>query len=329
VNEILKMNFFSKTYEGIMGYIKLGVGSIGCCGALGMLIYGLIAGATVGHGALLVAGGTIYLIQSGYILFDSKKSFDISKQINSLNENITEFSFENDQLKGNVDDLTEAKLDYIKQNKKYATSLEKSNKQIVKLQKLQDKYVLSNEKYKKLLDTEKQEIKKLEGQTVTFVNENKQLKCSLDEMTNIKEKFMEENKVFNELLNKSKKEIDCLTSTKEKFMEENEKLQQTTSENKNQLLTLQKQNTKLKELYNQSVKLMKTLKDAGDIFSTSNSNIQNSVTKIDGTAENLDDTLHKMERLLENLKDTTFDEIDQNNDNLISKDEFVAFLGKQ
>ena len=96
-----------------------------------------------------------------------------------------------------------------------------------------------------------------------------------------------------------------------------------------------KEAEKLKKLYDNTRELLKNMTEAGDLFNqysetigTNASNILDAADGLDETQGNLDETLYVLDALVNKIKDNTFDDIDKDNDGIITQDEFDDFIKK-
>ncbi len=298
------MFFLTSLYKKL----KLGVGGLGLVGSLSMIIYGAITGGT--GGIVLAVGGGLWLVQSGLTLFDGSKIYEeIKEQINLLKTNIDEFAIENDNLRINVSQLKDAKDTFIRENRKLVKNIEASEKQLVKLDDIKNEYQL--------------ELDKLD-------QENQDLEGSLDRLQQLQDDYRLENDMLKGLIKQNQDQILQMEAIKEKYVEENQILQENNQENSEQIEVLKSQVSKLKELYNNSRLLLKNLADAGDLFNEFGNTLGNTVTQIGETAQNIDETqeeldqtLDQMKMLVSKLQDSTFDEFDQNDDGIITAEEFT------
>lgn len=115
--------FASKFYNGF----KTSVASLGTISSTAMIIYGAV---TSGAGIYIV-GGSIFLAESLFLLFDSSKVLaDIKKEIDRLNTLLNVITEETSRLKQNVDDLTHVKTDIVAENQELQKTIAETNKQI-------------------------------------------------------------------------------------------------------------------------------------------------------------------------------------------------------
>lgn len=322
------MRFLTEAYRRI----KITIASLSGLTALGALITGIVTGGI--SGTILVIGGCLWVVTSGFSIFDSVAAHSaITRDVNKLEKNVDIFEQENTKLEGNVRSLEQAKEDYIEQNRLLTTSVKNSQNQIKKLSDLKIKYEEANEKYEKLLEEEKLHVMTLENENKVYISQNVKLSESLDDMKRIQEEFKQESERLSNMLSINEIQIHNLEETKNEYVLENEKLQKTNEESAEQLETLKNQVVKLRELYSNSRELLKNLSDAGDMFSqfgntlgTSVVDLKDTAKGLDDTQEDFDDTLDQMRKLIEKLKDNTFADLDLDGDGIITKDEFDAMI---
>lgn len=288
------MNFLSAFYRKL----KIGVSGLGVT----LSIATIIVGSLFTHGAValfMIGGGGIWLSASGFTLFDSIMGYSaIKKDIDRLRKGLKKFEEENvelhdnvTRLEGNIGLLVKAKDDFVFENKKLAKSVVNSETQLVKL-------AILKKQYEKTLQDEKEVTEK------------------------IKHDFSLENKKLQELNMINLSHISELKIIKNQYIEENKKMQELNINNEEQIKHLQEQIGKLKELYKNAKELMRNLATAGDMFSEFSTSIQSTSEELNETQDEYDETLKQMKILLENLKNETFDDLDKNNDGIITENEF-------
>lgn len=329
------MHFLSSLYRNI----KLTIASLSGLAGLGALIAGIVIGST--GGTVLIVGGSLWVVTSGFSIFDSVAAHSaIKKDVDRLEKNVDIFGKENlklegenTKLAGSVERLEIAKDRYIEENKKLATSVKQSQDQVKKLSDLKTQYEEANQRYEELLEKEKSQITELENQNLIYVDENSKLSASLTELQTIKNTFEVENEKYKTMLEDHKTQINALESAKNDYVAENDKLQKANEESAGQLEMLKNQVVKLRELYNNSRELLVNLSSAGDMFSQFGNTLGASVTEIQDTAQKLDDTqegydqtLDQMRQLIEKLKTSTYEDLDVDGDGNITKEEFDKFI---
>lgn len=322
------MNFLSNIYKAV----KLTIASFSGIAAVGALVTGIVVGGT--GGIILIIGGSLWIATSSFSIFDSVAVHSaIARDVKKLQEGLKKFNEENKKLHGNVVQLEHITNDYIEENKELAKSLKKSEEQLKILSDLKGQYEETHKKYLSLLDSSDKEIVKLQNQNIIYIKENEKIKQTMDEMKNLQIKFKSENEVLKKLIEDNEKQIELLEQTKNTYVEENEKLQKTNKENAEQLEILKKQIEKLKELYNNSVELLKNLSTAGDLFThfsetinTNVSEIKNTTSALGETQDEFDEIVNQMKMLVDKLKDSKFSDFDLDGDGVITKEEFDTVI---
>jgi len=319
------MFFISKTYNTI----KLLIASIGGIGAITSIIYGIVIGT---NGLIYIIGGSIWLVQTGFNLFDSSKvTYEIKQQINRLETEVDNFSNQNIILRSNLIELTKLKEQYIIENKKLLENFKLSENQLIKLNLLKHDYERENIKYTNLLNEYKKYLTEVEGQQVILINENKSLKESLENLKQIQEQYKFEIEKLKISLVQNNENIKNLEDIKNKYIDENIKLQNNNTENTKQLEYLKNQIDKLKELYMNSLELIDNLRKASDVFGSFDNNIQeikDTAMSLDSTQSSFQNHIDVLKNLIDKLKISSFSKLDSNNDGFISKDEFDANINK-
>jgi len=292
--------------------IKVFIASAGMVGSSIAIIYGS-----------LQTGGTVYIIGGSLCMDNSVFNFietgkvinDIKEQITNLTDNITLFSEENKSLKTNVDDLTNLKIDFVEKNRELQTTIHQTVDRINKLEDLRNDYVKVNHEMKENLNHEKEQVKMI-GEKNLELTEN------LIKVDQIKEQIKKENNKLKELLFFAEEKITEIEQLKNDYVTENNKLS-----NNNQILS--KQIQKQAEIITDSKKLIHNLAQFGDKYSQFASTIDTNLVKLDTTNESLsnnvsdlEDTASVLNKLVNSLKEQTFNQFDQNGDGKISPNEF-------
>lgn len=317
------MRFLTRMYRNL----KLGIASIGGIAGVTAVIAGIVFGGV--GGTVLIIGGSLWIVSSGFSIFDSVAAHSaIKKDVDRLEDNVDKFSLENITLTGNVVAIQEARDHYIQENKKLAVSIKKSEEQVQCLSELKIQYEDANREYSRLLHVEREQLSTLEEQNFIYAQENSQLHSSLQGMQTIKESFERENNRFKEMIYEHDQLIASLTQARDNYIQENEILSRNNEENAEQLSQLQSQVAKLRDLYNNSRELLINLSTAGDMFSQFGDTINTSVVELKDTHDGYTDTLTQMRGLIEKLKASTFGDIDINGDGAISKEEFEQYINK-
>ena len=294
------MDFLSSFYRNL----KIGVAGIGSIMAVSLIVVGVIA--TKGTlGIVMAVGGSIWLASSGFIMFDSTRvSSLIKRDVKRLKKNTLEFKFENQRLSNNVSSLTDIQGRLIK-------SANKSEDQIKILSNLKITYEKTmNEHRKIILDEQKN---------------GDELRYSLDRLQRAKENLVHNVKALNINVVENKTLVKELQEIKNAYIMENVKLQDINKNNTNSLNDLKKQVHKLKELYKSTQILLRNLSTAGDMFSEFTTTICDSTDGLNETKDGYDDTLKRMNKLVNKMKDSTFKDIDEDGDGIVTSAEFSDF----
>ncbi len=297
------MDFLSKTYQKI----KIGIASLGGIGS----VVCIIAGVVVTHGALgvvLIAGGSVWFATSGFVLFDSIKVHSlIRKDVDRLKKLTGDFKSENLNLKTNVGDLKKTRDKFEHQNVRLHKNIDKASCQITALSSLKQSYeknLRGNNRHMKALENKVVQLDKLKYELTQNLQD---LATSLD--------------LANE-------ELLTMEKLKNDYTLENKKLQAANQESAATVKVLQQEVGKLKALYIGTKKLLAQLATAGDMFSEFSNTIGTTAHDLNDTKQGYDDTLEKMESLLEHLKDRSFKDLDGDADGTITEQEFRRFVDK-
>ena len=331
VIKLVRMFYLTTVYQGL----KMAVAGVGGLGSFGAIVYGAFLGLST-SGIIYIVGGSIWLTETCFILFDSAKvSSEIREQVNVLKANLKDFESENLHLKWSVSELNKVREEFVNENKKLVILLEKSDRNIKNLSKLKEKFEKQAKEYKVLLDEEKRQLEILSNQNIIYIQENTNLTNGVKEIQKIKAELEGEIKNYQIVLKKCNDHIKILEKLRDDYILENEKLQETNYSNQKQLDILREQVQKLRELYNNSRELLVNLAEAGDLFTQFNSTLHESLVDISTTAESLDETqehfdetLNTLKNLVQKLKKSSFKDLDVNNDGIITKEEFEDGIKK-
>jgi len=318
------MFYFSNFWR----YTKLTFTSIGGVLAFSMLITGLVLGAGI-KSTIIVIGGSIFLVQSVLLFFDSSKVQAVIEQhLNKLEDDIHDFETQNMQQLVNI-------TNFVEENKKLLNLFNKSQTQLEKMVNLKDDYKKENYHYQELLNQEKIHLVKQEEQVKLYQTENEELKESISNMRKIVEDYTSEQNEYQNIKVQMQEQIHKLEITKISAIQEVEELQKLHQQDLSAIKEQQIQVSKLKELYLNSLELLDNLRKTGDMFTSFGTSIGESITEIQTTADSLDatqsgfdQTLSTFQNLIEKLKLTTFEKLDQNADGNITKYEFDQNLSK-
>jgi chromosome segregation ATPase len=280
-----------RTFKYALSLLGLGSSTV-------IIIYGAISG-----GIVFIIGGSLCILPSTFIFFENTKVLqDIEKnvkvfknQLSSLEKDIGEFHDERIKLNGTIKSLEET---------------------VTNLDTLSKEFTLEN-------DQLKQSLKNLDSENKIYTGENIKLQTNVKNILTIKSKFEIENNKLSELINKNKEELVQLEKVKNEYIEQ---LETQTEEN----VKLKNAISKLELLYNKSREMIKTLIDTKTAFSDLQNDMDNTVEKINITENKLSDDVDKLNSLLANVSErminSEFNEIDENNDGVITKEEFDQFL---
>lgn len=297
------MDFLSSLYRNI----KIGVAGLGGAGSITCIV----AGSVLTHGVIgivMIVGGSVWLLTSGFVLFDSIKVHSlIAKDVKRLKKLTKEFQKENYELKTNVQELHNVKEKFRKQNIILQQNVEASVKQIHELTLLKKDYETNNQ-------AGQQNVEKM--------------RAKIETLDQIKETLKKKLKTLSGSLRKANKEAKVLQTLKIGYEKENTKLQIINVKNESMVKKLKKEVEKLKELYDGTKKLLVKLATAGDMFEEFGNTIGSTAKELSETKEGYDDTLNRMNRLTESLTKKTFGDLDTDKDGTITKREFQDYVKK-
>lgn len=299
------MYFISRIYQSI----KCLTAVSGTTGAIIAIVYG----ALMSGGTIFIVGGSLCLANSVFNLIEiGKINVDIKQQINELKMNLKLFSQENVSLHTNVISLNNIRDQFIKENKKLQDTIDEGIEHIGQLEKLKDEYDEINKKLSAQLEDNKDQI-------IEMTNENKTLKMNVEKIIQLHDKFSKENVTLKELLGQANEQISEITKIKIEYEEEMKKMYNNNEKMNEQI---RKQN----EIINESKKLIQSLAQFGDKYEQFSTSIDTNLIKIDNTNNNLDNTAKILKNLVNKLENQTFEQLDNNNDGLISQEEFSEGL---
>lgn len=308
------MYFISRFYRSI----KFTFASLGAIGSSLAIIYGALQSG----GTVFIIGGSIGLANSLFNFWETGKvSADILKQVNNLNDRISQFADQNEVQKENIEKFNEVKKDMVKRNTELQKTIGELTKKLGNLEHSRQKSLELQEELSKNLDLEKEQI-------VVLGEQNDELKYQLSEMDKVKDTLKSENEEYQKLLIEAHEQIEELDDIVKKIKEERDEL----SEN-NALMN--EQIMKQIEIIRESKELIVSLSQFGDKYQQFSSTIDTNLIKMDSTQESLEEvqedleqTANVLKQLIENLKGKTFTEMDQNQDGYITQEEFQAALEK-
>jgi len=148
------------------------------------------------------------------------------------------------------------------------------------------------------------------------------LESNVQYLKEVRESFKDQNNKLKTMNEDNLAIINSLENIKDEYVRENDELKKINQDSSEQLIFLEKQVTKLKQLYVNTKQLMKNIVNASSTFSDISDDINKSAQNLDNTNENYNKTLDQMQNLLERLKDKTFDDLDINDDGIITEEEF-------
>jgi len=297
------MDFLSKCYKNT----KLTIGGLGGILSVTTIVMGAVSG-----GAFLIVGGSLWLSSSAFVLFDGVRAHSIiKKDVDRLRKLTEDFEQENMELKNNVDTLNTLKTRFIQENNRLTTSINDSRVQINNMVDLNNKYQTTLSTYKESLKEEKANTDKLKKNIKDLNHAEKQLKSSVQQL--------KQNLNFNKL------QIEELEVIKQDYIRENQQLQEVSNENKKSNEVLKSQVKKLKVLYDNTRQLLSNLTESSDIFQNLSGDLEESVDELQGTKKGYSDILVNMKRIVEELKTSSFKDLDMNNDGVVDANEFNQY----
>lgn len=323
------MYFLSKIYQGF----KCGLGIVSSLISIALSVYGgVIVAGVVGGGTVVgwifVAAGIVTFFPAVFSLFDASKILnDIKREFERFRKNLDTFEKENDlfkteneNLRGNVTALENAKNQFIEENKRLITSLGQIQDQLKQLNDLKLRY--------------EKEVETLKNLMQESAIENGKLKEAVTNLQVLREELVARNKTLDTTVQNLTAQMTALEAVKVKYEEENEKFKIENGHLAEIKEGLELQILKLHGLYQNSRDLIKNLIAAGDVFKefqnsigTDVGKLNSDIAKLDGTNANLMETAQIMSSLAErlNMKFTSdqFQNLDQNNDGVITEDEFT------
>lgn len=195
------MDFLSSLYRNV----KIGVAGVGGAGSITCIVIGSV----LTHGLLgivMIVGGSVWLMTSGFVLFDSLKVHSlIKKDVDRLKHLTEQFRVRNYELTINVQSLHDAKEKFRKQNELLQKNVDTATKQILELTKLKKEYEENNKVGRKNVDD---------------------MSGKLETLDKIKETLQKKLKTLSGSLRKSNKEVKLLQTLKDDYETENKKLQE-------------------------------------------------------------------------------------------------------
>jgi chromosome segregation ATPase len=185
-----------------------------------------------------------------------------------------------------------------------------------------------------------EENKTLQSLSAKYDLENEELKQTAGKMAATQVELKEENIKMNSMLDGVQAQLSAMERAKRQYEEENSKYRSLLQQNEEQIEKskaqidgMAGQISKLRELHENSKKLIRNLVDAGDIFTNFSSTLGEDLSQLDnvtgdisGAANDLNDTIKRL-----NLKLTTqqFAEADADGDGTVTQKEWNAFVEKK
>ena len=168
------------------------------------------------------------------------------------------------------------------------------------------------------------QLNALSNSNKDLATSNQTLETNLDKLGTLKQSIQTKNEDLKVLLEQGRNQVQRLTEIKQEYEEENNQLQSLTDQQSEDLITLRTQVKKLGELYENSRKLMLNMAQASSVFDGFAGSLNEGLVRIDKTETGLSETLTGLNSFLAKLSETSFDMIDADGDNNISKEEFSA-----
>jgi len=166
-------------------------------------------------------------------------------------------------------------------------------------------FIIENKKLQEI-------IKQAYNQITLLENVRIQLESSNDNLKEKIEYFTIENEKLSDSLKDLNNQIKVIEELKNNFSEENAQFKKQIIEQNNIII--------------QSKLLIQQLAKFGDEYTNFSNTINNTVTNLENTNDSLGTTLNILEKLVNDLKKRTFQELDNNADGLVTNDEYNDYL---
>jgi len=285
------MYFIGKIYQSVKAVVAL-------AGVSGSLI-AIIVGVVSSGGVIFIVGGSLCLANSLFNIIEiGKVNFDIKKQIKNLEDSIKDFVAQSNRLEHNIDAQA-------RENSRLKNLVNKSEQHIEKLEDIQSQILATK-------DTLQKEVTGLHA-------ENQNLSSALNRLHGYYDQYAAENKQLHNTVEDLQLQVNILDKIKEDMVTENDSLHNNNEQLKTQI-------TKQVEIIKESKNLIQNLAQFGDRYTAFEDTLGNDLIRLETTSNDLDDTAGVLRKLVDKLKNETFNKLDLNNDGIITREEFYAGL---
>jgi len=284
------MEFLSKTYQSA----KLAVaasGSVMSCTLLGL---GISAGDPVS-----ITAGSVWLASSLFNLGDSTTASrrlreavtDLKNLSDTLEKEAASFKLENDNLRGTVSDLEDTASSIVSENRKLLSVINQGREQINRLYDLQKKYAAVMG----------------DAEDASRVN------------SRVAQDLSEENAVLRLSIEQLETSLGSLEGLRAQYKEQNDELVRANEAYSDRVDALQAQLDRIEKLYSSSKQILKLLIESSD---AANEDIANTAKELEDLRCKYEETLDSMASLEDGLRESTFQQLDADNDGMVTESEF-------
>nr|QBK87946.1 MAG: uncharacterized protein LCMAC202_03070 [Marseillevirus LCMAC202] len=300
------MYFISKLYQSA----KTAIAVSGVTGSLLAIVYGALQSG----GAVFIVGGSLCLANSLFNLVEiGKVNIDIKKQIKSLEASIGQFVEHNLKLEENVRAEQTNNKNHAQENNRLRTLVSKSEKHISRLETLQGELTIAKGNVQREADC-------LTIENKNFSNTSKELRSQLATVKRLKDQYSTENSDFAKTIQELRDQVGVIDQLKDQTIAENQVLHVNNEK-------LELQISRQTQIIIESKSLIQNLAQFGDRYTAFAETLDGDLVRLDNTSTDLDETSRVLQKLVEQLKNETFDKLDINNDGVITRQEFHDRLG--
>ena len=284
------MEFLSSTYQAV----KLGVAGMGGAMSAALLTTGIVSGEP-----LSIVMGSVWLAGSIFNLGDSTAANrrlraavrNLKLLSESLEREAEEFRRENEALKQTVTSLNTTADRIVQENAKLMSVIEDGKSQLERLNDLRSRY------------------------SEIF----RQGEVTAKESTRAAQDISEGNASLRLAIEDLESSIGDLDTLRMQYKEQNSELIKANEAYSERIDQLQIQLGRVEKLYCSSKEILKLLIDSSD---AANEDLAKTADELDAIRQKYQDTLDGMAALEDGLRESTFDQMDANNDGMVSESEF-------
>lgn len=294
--------FMQRCFRGTKSII--GFAGAGACGAI--VIMGFMGVQSI---AIPICG-IVALLPVGFIFFEN------TKVIRDMEKYVTKFKSENKELKQTNSDLKQTRVELsiekdrlMDENNRYEELLDDAETNLNKMRELANQY---------------QNTSKELGQNLKNAETNRsELKSQAEELMRIKIRYESENQNLHDNVEKIKDQLDLVTQAKKDYELQLSELENNNQELEETTILLKEELEKAESSYEKSQAALKVLLQSTGVLEDLGEKM---VQTEEQTSENVTMTTKLLNMLGMSRSKELFEKLDEDNDSLLSMDEFVNIL---